>query len=158
MLNVHIWYLISVACQWKWQTTSSPKSAQERTKKHPPHSPQQISRIILSVLRVDKSNVKNYRRQHESPHLSTTPTQYWHRTEHLISPGGSQTRSNVSREGFAELQDRPNRVWLELAPDRCHPVSSTIVLVHIPMCLGTDSMVLSPKVKVLKHIHKVKAH
>jgi hypothetical protein len=38
------------------------------------------------------------------------------------------------------------------------PVSSTIVLVHIPMCLGTDSMVLSTNVKVLKQTHKVKAH
>ena len=27
--------------------------------------------------------------------------QYWHRTEHLIGPGGSQTRSNVSRAGLA---------------------------------------------------------
>ena len=71
MLNVHIWCLISVACQWKWQITSSPKSAQQRTKKHPPHSQQQISRIVLSVLRVDQSNVKNYRPQHVYPRSST---------------------------------------------------------------------------------------
>jgi len=38
------------------------------------------------------------------------------------------------------------------------PVISKTVLVHIPMCLGTNSMVLSTKVKVLKHTHKVKAH
>src|SRR5277367_2628414 len=74
MLNVHIWFLISVACQWKWQITSSPKSAQQRTKKHPPHSPLQTSLIVLSVLRGDPSNVKNYRLQHGCPHLSTTQT------------------------------------------------------------------------------------
>jgi hypothetical protein len=28
-------------------------------------------------------------------------SQYWHRTEHRIGPGGGQTRSNVSRAGFA---------------------------------------------------------
>jgi hypothetical protein len=38
------------------------------------------------------------------------------------------------------------------------PVISKTVLVHIPMCLGTNSMVLSTKFKVLKHTHKVKAH
>jgi len=47
--------------------------------------------------------------------------QYWHRTEHLIGPGGSQMtqiRSNVSRAGLGELQNRPNRVWLEITPDQ----------------------------------------
>src|SRR5271155_2065095 len=35
--------------------------------------------------------------------------QYWHRTEHLIGPGGSQTRSNLNRAGPGQLQDRSNR-------------------------------------------------
>src|SRR5271163_4129765 len=49
----------------------------------------------------------------------TRPTgQYWHRTEHLIGPRGSQTRSNLNRVGLGWLQDCSNRVWLEIEPDR----------------------------------------
>src|SRR5271170_7101472 len=100
MLNVHIWCLISVACQWKWQTTSSPKSAQQRTKKHPPHSQQQISRIVLSVLRVDQSNVKSYRRQQESPHLSTIQTgekRLMSKLRHCINNNSNRPRHNRFR-------------------------------------------------------------
>src|SRR5271170_8224823 len=101
MLNVHIWCLISVACQWKWQTTSSPKSAQQRTKKHPPHSQQQISRIVHSVLRVqDQSNVRNYLRQHESPHLSTIQTgekRLMSKRRHCINNNSNRRRHNRFR-------------------------------------------------------------
>jgi hypothetical protein len=31
---------------------------------------------------------------------SACQKQYWHRTEHLIGPGGSQTRSNLNRAGL----------------------------------------------------------
>src|SRR5271170_5383886 len=60
MLSALIWFLISAACQWKWQITFSLKSARQRTKKFHLPSQQQTYQIELSDHKEDKLNVKNY--------------------------------------------------------------------------------------------------
>src|SRR5271170_5256345 len=64
MLSVHIWFLISVACLWKWQIIFSLKFEQPRIKKHPHHSQQQTYQIELSDPKAVQSNVKNYLLRH----------------------------------------------------------------------------------------------
>src|SRR5271156_240601 len=60
MLNVPIWFLTSVACQWKWQTPFLKRFAQPETPKHHHHLQLQVYQIVRSVASKGWSRGRNY--------------------------------------------------------------------------------------------------